>query len=118
LLNPYSPTEIKEAKIELFEGIPQLDEHDLIALRGFLRIINFDRGNARTPVESFIVSLSHDWTHAMENGRGLTPDDIIRDIEVSNDGMREWFNDAVATARDFNRRYAGVLALPGKKEEE
>jgi hypothetical protein len=51
----------------------------------------------------------------MEGGSGLTPDDIISEIEGPSDSYREWFDDAVTITRDFNSRYAHVINADDKE---
>jgi hypothetical protein len=80
---------IKDAKIELFAGIHELNDHDLTALRTFLRILNAARGNHQTPIEDFIATLPHQWEYAEDNGFSLTPDNLLNMIEAPSDGVRQ-----------------------------
>jgi hypothetical protein len=85
-----------------------LNDHELIDLGNFLKIVRNDYGNTVSPIESAIVSIACSYAASLEGGWGMTPDDIIHWVE-SSDGCRSFFDDAIQTARIFRKRYARRL---------
>jgi|ERR1019366_3130051 hypothetical protein len=66
----------------------------------FAVIVESDQGCA-SPAEEFITSMAMHYYH----GRGLTPDDVVRQLEH----FREDFDDAVETTVRFNAQYPAVV---------
>ena len=65
----------------------------------FAVIVESDQGCA-SPAEEFITSMAMHYC-----GRGLTPDDVVRELEH----FREDFDDAVETTVRFNAQYPAVV---------
>lgn len=100
----------RAARLAIVSALVGLKASERDQVRAFIAVVKANRNNALTPIEDFLCQLPKLWERQAEAGRGLTPDEIIRQID-GEDGVRSWFDDALSITRDFSRRYAKVVAI-------
>jgi hypothetical protein len=103
-------------RLAIAKAAVELNEHEVGCLWQFLQVLEANHGNAKTPVEDFIVDLPRWWERGRKDGSGLTPDEIAHLLDVENDGLRSWFDDAVTIARHFRKNYKSLLDEEDAKE--
>lgn len=102
---------------EIVSALADLGYWQVKQVRDFVEVVAANVSNAQSPIEDFIVDLPRHWKRSADDGRGLTPDDIVHMID-GPDEMRSWFEDAVAITRLFSTRYAHAVAGTGSSEDE
>jgi hypothetical protein len=109
-------SEAEQGRAHLSAALRDMNDHDVIRLRDFHRVVEANESNSLTPIEHFIVDLPLRWKREAKWGQGLTPDDIV-ELVNSPDGPRSWFEEAVQITRFFNKWYPRVIAQEVLPEE-
>ncbi len=70
--------EAKQGRTVLSAALRDMDDHDVLTLCDFYRVMQAYQRTPQAPVEEFIMDLPMRWKHALERGEArLTPDDIV-----------------------------------------